>query len=70
MGRIPKALKHKDIIKCIPKGKYIGNDRCHVNCLSYAHRHTQKTVSILGVAQVFKNDDCVAHFRARGIFTH
>ena len=62
MGRIPKALKHKDIIKCNPKGKYIGNDRCHVNCLSYTHKHPQKTVSILGVAQVFKNDECVAHF--------
>lgn len=62
MGRIPEALNHKDIIKCIPKGKYIGNNGCHVNCLSYAHKHPQKTVSILGVAQVFKNDDCVAHF--------
>ena len=62
MGKIPDKLKHREIIKCIQKGKYIGNRNCHVNCLSYAHRHPEKVVSIIGVAQIMKDDDCVAHF--------
>ena len=59
---IPEQLKHKEIIKCTPKGKYIGNYKCHVNCLSYALRNTDKVRSILGVLQVFNDSECVAHF--------
>lgn len=62
MGKIPEALKHREIIKCVQKGKYIGNRKCHVNCLSYANRHPEKVVSIIGTAQIFKDDYCVAHF--------
>lgn len=62
MSNIPKCLEHKEIINCKPVGKYIGNDRCHVNCLSYALRHPKKVKCILGVAQVFNDEDCVAHF--------
>ena len=47
MGKIPDKLKHREIIKCVPKGRYIGNYKCHVNCLSYAHRHPEKVVSML-----------------------
>ena len=59
---IPEQLKHKEIIKCTPKGKYIGNYKCHVNCLSYALRHPDKVRSIVGVLQVFNDSECVAHF--------
>ena len=61
-AKVPLSLQHKEIIKCVPKGKYIGNDRCHVNCLSYALRHPTKVKSIVGVAQVFSSNECVAHF--------
>lgn len=61
-GIIPEQLKHKEIIKCISKGKYIGNNRCHVNCLSYALRHRTKVKSIVGVMQVFSDQTGVAHF--------
>ena len=59
---IPEQLKHKEIIKCTPKGKYIGNYKCHVNSLSYALRNTDKVRSIVGVLQVFNDSECVAHF--------
>ena len=59
---VPEQLKHKEIIKCTPKGKYIGNYRCHINCLSYALRHPDKVKSIVGVLQVFNDSECVAHF--------
>ena len=59
---IPEQLKHKEIIKCTPKGKYIGNYKCHVNCLSYALRHPDKVKSIVGVIQVFNDSEGVAHF--------
>ena len=59
---IPKQLKHKEIIKCTPKGKYIGNYKCHVNCLSYTLRHPDKVKSIVGVLQVFNDSEAVAHF--------
>ena len=62
MSNLPKALEHKEIIKCKPIGKYIGNYHCHINCLSYAIRHPKKVKYILGVAQVFSDDSCVAHF--------
>lgn len=62
MANIPSALKHKEILQCKPKGKYIGNYKCHVNCLSYALRHPNKVKSIVGVAQVFNNNECIAHF--------
>ena len=62
MGNVPKSLEHKEIINCKPVGKYIGNYKCHVNCLSYAIRHPNKVKSIVGVAQVFNDDSCVAHF--------
>ena len=59
---VPEQLKHKEIIKCTPKGKYIGNHKCHVNCLSYALRHPDKVKSIVGVLQVFNDSEGVAHF--------
>ena len=59
---VPEQLKHKEIIKCTPKGKYIGNYKCHVNCLSYALRHPDKVKSIVGVLQVFNDSEGVAHF--------
>ena len=59
---IPEPLKHREIIKCTPKGKYLGNYKCHVNCLSYALRHPDKVKSIVGVLQVFDDSEGVAHF--------
>lgn len=59
---VPEPLKHREIIKCTPKGKYLGNYKCHVNCLSYALRHPDKVKSIVGVLQVFNDSEGVAHF--------
>ena len=59
---VPEQLKHKEIIKCTPKGKYIGNYKCHINCLSYSLRHPDKVKSIVGVLQVFNDSEGVAHF--------
>ena len=59
---VPEQLKHKEIIKCTPKGKYVDNYKCHINCLSYALRHPDKVKSIVGVLQVFYDSECVAHF--------
>ena len=61
-AKVPAQLQHREIIKCTPKGKYIGNYKCHVNCLSYALRHPTKVKAIVGVAQVFSDNYCVAHF--------
>ena len=58
---MPAQLKHREIIKCVPKGKYLGNNRCHVNCLSYALKH-KNIKYIHGVAQVFKDQEICAHF--------
>lgn len=62
LNNVPKSLNHKEILKCIPKGKYLGNFRCHENCLSYALRHPTKVSSIIGVAQVFNDNTACAHF--------
>ena len=59
---IPEQLKHKEIIKCVPRGKYLGNYKCHANCLSFALRHRNKVKSIVGVLQVFNDSEAVAHF--------
>lgn len=64
MNIVPKALEHREIIKCKPIGKYLGNYKCHANCLSYALRK-QNVDKILGVAQVFNDQTCVAHFIVR-----
>ena len=58
----PEQLKHKEIIKCVPRGKYLGNYKCHANCLSFALRHSNKVKSIVGVLQVFNDSEAVAHF--------
>jgi hypothetical protein len=60
--KIPKQLEHKEIIKCVPSGKYIGNYKCHANCLSYAKMYTKNVHSIIGVAQVYNDNTCCAHF--------
>jgi len=57
-----KSLAHREIIKCIPKGKYRGNQRCHVNSLEYARRHPEQVKSIVGVIQVFDGNDAYCHF--------
>ena len=62
MAILPKSLAHREIINCKPRGIYIGNYRCHVNCLSYARKHPKKVKHIVGVAQVFSDNSCVAHF--------
>lgn len=61
-GLIPTALKCKEIIKCTPKGKYLGNQRCHANALSYALRNPKMVCSIIGVMQIFSDDLGCAHF--------
>lgn len=58
---IPKSLLHREIIKCKPMGKYLGNYKCHANCLSYALRKGNVS-KIIGVAQIFNDESCVTHF--------
>ncbi len=55
-------LAHREIIKPINKGRFIGNYQCHVNSLSYAKRNIDKCSKILGCAQVFSDGGVVAHF--------
>ena len=54
-------INHKDTVKAINKGEYLGNQQCHVNSLSYALSH-KKANKILGCVQVFGDDSTVAHF--------
>ena len=61
MSTIPKQLEHRELVKCEPKGKYIGNYKCHCNCLSYALRNNN-VESIVGVMQVFPHLQGAAHF--------
>jgi len=60
-GPIPIQLQIKDVIKCTPKGKYIGNQKCHINALSYALEYSNAD-KIVGVLQVFNSRTTVAHF--------
>lgn len=60
--KIPDQLKRKETIKCVPSGRYMGNYKCHVNCLSYAKMYPRNIDSIIGVAQVYNDDTCCAHF--------
>lgn len=60
-GKIPIQLQIKDVINCTPKGKYVGNQNCQVNALSYALRHSNAD-KIVGVLQVFNDHTGVAHF--------
>jgi len=57
-----KPLAHKEVIKCIPKGKYKGNLRCHINCLEYYRKHPEKVETIVGCVQVFSDNDTSCHF--------
>jgi len=60
--KIPVQLKHKESIICIPSGRYIGNYKCHINCLSYSKMYPKNIDSIIGVAQVYNDYTCCAHF--------
>lgn len=43
------------------KLNFIGNYKCHLNCLSYALKHSKKVKNIVSGIQMF-DDDAVAHF--------
>lgn len=63
VAHIKKKIKMKTVVHPTPKEnmEYIGNFKCHLNCLSYAIKHTKKVKSIVGGLQLFE-DDVVAHF--------
>ena len=54
-------LKHLEIINVESKLNFLGNYKCHMNCLNYARKH-KSVVKIVGVAQVFNDNGIVAHF--------
>lgn len=62
MNTVPKALDHKEFFRCTPSGPFIGNNKCHYNCLSWALRNKERAKCIVGVGQVFKDGTMVAHF--------
>lgn len=60
---VPQRIKNNATIKCETSDLlYVGNKRCHMNCLSYYRANTQIVDKIIGVAQVFDDGKCVAHF--------
>ena len=63
MKKLIEILSHKEIIN--PKDsntQYIGNYKCHVNCLSYYLKNKSNVKSIIGGLQVFDDNDTAAHF--------
>lgn len=62
MNKIPSQLDHKEYIKCTPVGVFMGNNKCHWNCLSWSLRNKTKAKCIVGVGQVFSDGTMVAHF--------
>ena len=61
-----KHFSHRDTVDPIPtNSRYIGNDRCQANALSYARKHPTKVNCIVGCLQVFDDStdhSAVAHF--------
>lgn len=56
-------LAYREVIK--PKAiqqAYIGNNRCHINCLSYCTLNKTKVKSIVGCLQVYSDNSTCAHF--------
>jgi hypothetical protein len=61
---LTKHFAHKEVIRAEDKLNYLGNLKCHNNCLNYALK-TDKVEKILGCVQVFEGGDLVAHFVVR-----
>lgn len=60
---IMKKIRLEETADVVSKDNltYKGNYKCHLNCLSYAVKHSKKVKSIVGGIQIF-SDDTVAHF--------
>jgi hypothetical protein len=60
---IKRKIRFEEKAPVVSKDNLIfkGNYKCHLNCLSYAVKHSEKVKSIVGGVQVF-SDDVVAHF--------
>lgn len=55
-------LNYKEVIRPKSVGKFIGNYKCHVNCLSYYKENKAKVKSIVGGLQVFTGNETATHF--------
>lgn len=63
MDTIVKLHQHiEPLPQPLDRGKYIGNQRCHINSLSYALKNPKQVKSIIGCLQVFSDKSGVAHF--------
>lgn len=62
MKAIIDILSYKEVITPKAQGYFIGNYKCHVNCLSYYTEHKEDVKSIVGCLQVFSDNDTAAHF--------
>lgn len=62
MKALINKLSYKECIVPKEQGIFIGNYKCHVNCLSYYTEHKEDVKSIVGCLQVFGNNETAAHF--------
>lgn len=56
---------YREICNPIDEGDYLGNQKCHANCLNYALKHPENVDKILGCMQVFAEDEAYTHFVVR-----
>lgn len=63
MKTLVKILSHKEVISPINlNSPFIGNYKCHCNCLSYYLENKGKVKAIIGGLQVFEDEGSAAHF--------
>ena len=56
-------LSYREVVKPEPINMpYIGNNACHINCVSYYKKSREKVKHIVGCLQVFSDDYTCAHF--------
>lgn len=62
MKELINILSYREVITPKAEGKFIGNYKCHVNCLSYYKLYKGKVKNIVGCLQVFDDNETAAHF--------
>lgn len=62
MKALIDILSYKEVITPKAEGRFLGNYKCHVNCLSYYKLYKGKVKNIVGCLQVFDDNETAAHF--------
>lgn len=62
MKALIDILSYKEVITPKAEGRFLGNYKCHVNCLSYYKLYEGEVKSIVGCLQVFSDNETAAHF--------